>query len=68
MPFVVDGSAFVARFGPAAPTPYASGIARTLALAWYLGVGNPQPGSSEFSAAGCPIPVSDESQTSWSTR
>lgn len=30
MPFVVDGTAFTARFGGPAPTPYAEGIARTL--------------------------------------
>ncbi len=35
MPFVVDGSAFTGRFGGPAPTPYAEGIART--LAWYRG-------------------------------
>lgn len=30
MPFVVDGSAFAARFSGPAPAPYADGIARTL--------------------------------------
>lgn len=33
MPFVVDGSAFSRRFSGFTPTPYDSGIART--LAWY---------------------------------
>lgn len=33
MPFVVDGSAYAARFAGPPPTPYAEGIART--LRWY---------------------------------
>jgi hypothetical protein len=33
MPFVVDSSAFATRFPGFAPTPWADGVART--LAWY---------------------------------
>ena len=66
MPFVVDGAAFVHRFGPFAPTPYASGIART--LDGYRRARIAQPTSSEFSAADGPIPASETRKTSWSTR
>lgn len=44
MPFVVDGSAFAARFPGFRPTPFATGVADT--LAWY--------GSRRRTATGCP--------------
>ncbi|WP_214407958.1 NAD-dependent epimerase/dehydratase family protein [Pseudonocardia lacus] len=50
MPFVVDGSAFAARFPDFAPTPWADGVGRT--LAWYR---DPVP-SPDAAAAAC-VPV-----------
>jgi hypothetical protein len=47
MPFVVDGSAFAARFPGFAPTPWATGVART--LAWYR---DPVPAPDAAAPAG----------------